>query len=252
VRRLTGGGGDRRLSHPRGADGENSRRRRGGGDPRRGPPLGGEGERDGRSAEGAGEDPPFSCGGGGLTTRLLSGGRGGAGSGSRSASGSGVVRGGETSSNSSSSSSSKSSPLPRGLISLKMRRRRFSRVWGEVMGMGWERVAALTRTKRVKPQTGLAEHVLLTANRDRVDVRSDSLARPAHSQASDSSQNCSPKGRFGSLLSSAWLVQGTLQMQVGCKWLLYLFETGSVEMLIDCSPHEHILYDVKYYKQIFL
>jgi hypothetical protein len=192
VCRLTGGGGDRRLSHPRGPGGENARRRRGGGDPRRGPPLGGEGERDGRSAVGAGEDLPFSCGGG-LTTRLLSGGRGGAGSvsrstsGSGSGSGSGVVRSGETSSNSSSSSSSsKSSPLPRGLISLKMlRRRRLSRVWGEVMGTGWERFAALTRTKR-----GLAEHVLLTANRDRVDVRTDSLAgsRPAHYQPSDSAE----------------------------------------------------------------
>jgi hypothetical protein len=87
-----------------------------------------------------------------LTTRLLSGGRAGcgdggsssgAGSASVSGSGSGVRRGGETSSNSSSSSSSKSSPLPRGLISLKMRRRRFSRVRGRAMGERL-RVAAWT------------------------------------------------------------------------------------------------------------
>jgi hypothetical protein len=115
---------------------ENTRRRRGDGDARRGPPSCGEGERAGRPAEGGGEDPPLSSGGGGLTTRLLSGGRAGcgdagwvsgAGSASGSGSGSGVKRGGETSSNS-------SSPLPRGLISLKMRRRRLSRVRGGAMG----------------------------------------------------------------------------------------------------------------------
>jgi hypothetical protein len=153
-RRLSGGcgGGDRRLSQPRGGGGEKSRRRRGDEAPRpRCPPALGEGER----AEGeCGEDPPpFSCGGGGLTTRLLSGARAGcggagagagagegegegSGAGAGSASGSGVLRGGVMSSySSSSSSSSTSSPLPRGLILLRVavlrrRRRCVPRVWG--------------------------------------------------------------------------------------------------------------------------
>lgn len=130
--RLSGGGGsgDRRLTQPRGGGSEKSRRRRGGEAPRpRCPPVLGEGER--AEDEGGEDPPPFSCCcGGGLTTRLLRGARagcGGAGAGAGegegdrtgSVSGSGVLRGGVMSSYSS-SSSSMSSPLPRGLILLRV------------------------------------------------------------------------------------------------------------------------------------
>jgi hypothetical protein len=169
-RRLSGGGGsgDRRLTQPRGGGGEKSRRRRGGEAPRpRCPPVLGESER--AEDEGGEDPPPFSCCcGGGLTTRLLRGARagcGGAGAGAGegegertgSASGSGVLRGGVMSSYSSSSSST-SSPLPRGLILLRvgvLRRRRCVLGFGvRGDGEGRERIDQTTLEGQVKSSRG--------------------------------------------------------------------------------------------------